>query len=395
MKNIHIVSRAIEPFSPPGGLERSARWHAESMMELGFRVTVYTNIASFTVRSDPVDRHYDEVVNVPWREFGFSKKSSTFAFEYARWARAVAIEIRKRMIPGDVLHCHGISGFVTSRIPADELKLISVVLNPHGMEEFGPLGASTILIRPVLRRLVRRGASKADVVLATDSSLFSAVTNNLKVEKHRVKIIPNAVPVRELQAALSVQHPQARRIVSVGRLTHNKGYDLLAAALLQLATDQPDLTFEWTHFGSGESAGSIVASVNAAGLRNLSLSISGTSTDDEIRHALQRSSLFVQPSRYEGSSLTTLEAMAVGALVAATPVGGIPDKIRDGETGFLAASVSTDGLIDAIVRALACEEVPRVREAARRSVEDEFSLDVIAHQYEDLYRDLALAKGLS
>ena len=64
-----------------------------------------------------------------------------------------------------------------------------------------------------------------------------------------------------------------------------------------------------------------------------------------LLHALYaRADVFVHTTRYEGSSLVTLEAMAHGLPVVATRAGGIPDKVCDGETGRLVDPGDVDGL---------------------------------------------------
>ena len=66
---------------------------------------------------------------------------------------------------------------------------------------------------------------------------------------------------------------------------------------------------------------------------------------DGVLHALYaRADVFVHATRYEGSSLVTLEAMAHGLPVVATRAGGIPDKVVDGETGRLVAPGDVDAL---------------------------------------------------
>lgn len=68
---------------------------------------------------------------------------------------------------------------------------------------------------------------------------------------------------------------------------------------------------------------------------NVSLRIIENASDIEVQNGLYTCDVFIQPSRYEGSSLTTLEAMVHGCLIVATPVGGIPDKIVNQHTGFV------------------------------------------------------------
>lgn len=61
--------------------------------------------------------------------------------------------------------------------------------------------------------------------------------------------------------------------------------------------------------------------------------------DDATLHAwYEAANLFVHPTQYESSSLETLEAMAHGRAVLAKLAGGLPDKVRPGETGWLVAA---------------------------------------------------------
>ena len=75
-------------------------------------------------------------------------------------------------------------------------------------------------------------------------------------------------------------------------------------------------------------------------------------SDDELHALYQRCDLFVHPTLYEGSSMVTLEAMAHRKAVVATRVGGIPDKIVDGENGLLVPPADAAALANAIVEAL-------------------------------------------
>jgi glycosyltransferase involved in cell wall biosynthesis len=254
---------------------------------------------------------------------------------------------------------------------------VVAVANPHGMEEF----AAVSLVRRVARALPRwlsRAAVKADWVVATDSVLVPEVERNLRVSAQQVVVIPNGVDIDYLRsvAELGLSGVTTRPdIVSVGRLVHNKGYDLLAEALVALARDGNVGPMVWRHFGTGPESGRLQAiTARTQGLR---LEIVSDASDAEVQANLAASRVFVQPSRYEGSSLTTLEAMAQGTIAVGTPVGGIPDKVRNGETGFLASGVSSHALSEAVSAAL---DSPRddILQAAKDMVLERFDLRRVA-----------------
>ncbi|MGH3112588.1 MAG: glycosyltransferase, partial [Gaiellaceae bacterium] len=111
----------------------------------------------------------------------------------------------------------------------------------------------------------------------------------------------------------------------------------------------------------------------------------------EVVQILSNASVFVCPSIYEPFGLVNLEAMACEAPVVATAVGGIPEIVVDGETGYL---VSPDGdlaheLAERINALLASDALRRrFGKAGRARVLDRFSWPVLAQRTADLYERL-------
>jgi glycosyltransferase involved in cell wall biosynthesis len=107
---------------------------------------------------------------------------------------------------------------------------------------------------------------------------------------------------------------------------------------------------------------------------------------DDIPRVLRALDIFTLPSLGEGISNVILEAMATGLPVVATRVGGNPELVRDGVTGFLVARRSADALAAALHRYV--EDPLLVRrhgDAGRMRVVDEFSLSRMFAAYGDLY----------
>ena len=88
-----------------------------------------------------------------------------------------------------------------------------------------------------------------------------------------------------------------------------------------------------------------------------------------------------------------VEAMAVGLPVVATRVGGVPDVVVDGETGFLVQSHSSNALASAIVKLLKDKNMrKRMGEAGRRRVNPAFGVEAMVRNIENVYEELIAQK---
>lgn len=116
---------------------------------------------------------------------------------------------------------------------------------------------------------------------------------------------------------------------------------------------------------------------------------------DDVPELLSSSSVFVLSSSSEALPVSVLEAMAAGLPVVATRVGGVPELVVDGETGFLVPPSDAAALAAALQRLLDDPELrARLGAAGRARAEEHFALDSFVEGHLDLYRRALAAKGL-
>jgi len=208
----------------------------------------------------------------------------------------------------------------------------------------------------------------------------------------RVEVIPNGLdltrykPVDKKVARDILNLPQDRRLIAFGAVSAtsdpNKGFPYLQAAVGALAQQGWREKAVLLVFGADKPAGAPDLGLEVRYLGELR---------DDVTLALHYSAadVFVAPSMQENLSCTVMEALACGTPCVAFNVGGMPDLIEDGRTGYLAEPFLPEDFARGIV--LAVEDAERsqaLSRQARSKVEREFALERVAQRYRELYREL-------
>ncbi len=158
----------------------------------------------------------------------------------------------------------------------------------------------------------------------------------------------------------------------IGRLADEKGVWNFVRALPLIAARNSDL-----HFfigGDGPLLPGIKGFIQENRLAD-QVTLAGWIHHDDLPAYLNQLRLLVLPSYTEGLPNIMLEAMACGTPILATPVGAVPDFIRDGETGFILGSNTPEGIATSVLEILERRQPASVARAARECVEQEFSFE--------------------
>ena len=169
-------------------------------------------------------------------------------------------------------------------------------------------------------------------------------------------------------------------LLSVGRLRPPKDFTTLVRAVAALPAGSARLRIA----GDGPGRADLEAEIARLGLGQ-AVALLGTRPDvDEL---LAASDVFVLSSASEGLPMSVLEAMAAGLPVVASAVGGVPELVRDGETGLLVPPGDAAALGAALARLVADPALAgRLGAAGRRLVERDFSVARCRQAHLDAYR---------
>jgi glycosyltransferase involved in cell wall biosynthesis len=173
-------------------------------------------------------------------------------------------------------------------------------------------------------------------------------------------------------------------VVALGRLSYEKGFDLLVEAWAKVAAQHPDWTVRV--YGTGPEEMALRAQIEAAGLDGR-VELMGQT--DDVPRALREASALAMPSRAEGWPLVLGEAMATGVpCVAFDCAPGIREILSDGEDGIVVAPGNVTGFAEALGRLIADEETRRRMGAQALVSVQRFSPDAVADRWEREFTNL-------
>jgi glycosyltransferase involved in cell wall biosynthesis len=236
---------------------------------------------------------------------------------------------------------------------------------------------------PVQRRIVKHVLQNASTVIVLSRRLQMYV--GTIAPSARTVTIHNFVDNAriEAEAKRTSVGRSSTLLLFLGEIGQRKGINDLIRALPEISRSIPDVRL--VAGGSGDIE-VVRRSARELGIEK-HVSLPGYVSGPEKFRLLAEAAIYVLPSYNEGVPISILEAMSVGLPIVTTPVGGIPDVIRDGEEGFLVPPGSIDQLAHRIIELLSSKDLRnRMGENARRRLRTEYSPEVSLGALMALYR---------
>lgn len=301
------------------------------------------------------------------------------------WSAVREIAGHLERIGADVLCCHGYKANVIGRLAARRQR-IPVIAVSRGWT------AENFKVR-LYERLDRFHLNWMDQVVCV-SEAQAARVRRAGVRSDKIRVIYNAIdpmrfhqPDARYRAKLLryFRQPRMHVIGAAGRLSPEKGFEVLVRAAERVLREQPGTGF--ILFGEGPERARLQKQINAAGLGQ-SFILSGFRADLDC--FLPHFDLLVLPSYTEGMPNVVLEAFAAGVPVVATAVGGTPEIVEDGVSGYLVPSGDDETMAERILQALDnADELPDMGRKGRLSVQEKFGFATQAELYRELFEQLS------
>ena len=325
-------------------------------------------------------------------------------------AMARSVDFGATDVDADIVHCHTWYSHLGG-ILIKQAYDIPLVVTVHSLEPLRPWKREQLRGGYAVSTWVEQTALRmADAVVAVSRETRADVLRVADVDPGRIHVIHNGIDLslyqpQEARDALERYgvDPERPYVLFVGRVTRQKGIVHLVRAIPTIdpavqvvlcagAPDTPEIAAEME-----------AAVADVQGRRAGVVWVREMVPREAVIQLYTHAAVFCCPSIYEPFGIINLEAMACGTPVVASAVGGIPEVVVDGETGFL-VPLDQQGaspfepvdpprfshdLATAINRLLADPALrERMGRAGRQRVEADFTWQVIAERTANLYRSL-------
>ena len=360
-----------------GGSERQALQLTRLLHDSGrFRVRLASLSGEGVLRNEIADLDIGEIPVFPLNSF-YDKNAFVQMKRLVSWLKAEKV---------DVLHTHD---FYTNVFGMTAGKLASVPVRIASMRETAGMRSAA------QQRVQRLIYSLADQVIANSNAVRDVLIAQ-GVSARKITVIYNGLDLSrvagtagrsrsEMLSRLGLPNEAIRLITIMANMNHDvKDHPMFLRMAQRVHQAIPDSAFVLA--GEGILVDSLKSLAAELGLHERTFFI-GRCAD--VADLLSVSELCVLTSKAEGFSNSILEYMAAARPVVATAVGGAPEAIAEGESGFLVASGDDEKMADHVILLLRNpEQAQAMGEQGSRIVKDKFSTQAQLENTEALYQTL-------
>jgi N-acetyl-alpha-D-glucosaminyl L-malate synthase BshA len=304
-------------------------------------------------------------------------------FDYQPYSLALASQLSNiiKRCNIDVIHSHYALPHAISALLAREIsgRPVKCVTTLHGTD------ITVVGAHPSMTDITCYAINKSDVATAVSRALAEETEKKLCVAKNKIKTVYNFINPIFFNPGLKEEAPKRDKTVIIhasNLRAVKRPLDVIGIfhGIYRYLGDSVELRV----VGEGPLQYDMVEEAERLGIEK-SVIFEGVVSD--IGRAIASADMLLLPSQQESFGLVALEAMACGVPVIASRVGGLPEVIDDGRSGFLFPVGDIDGAVEKSVRLLKNKTLyDSVCKEALKDATEKFDMNKIIDQYEELYK---------
>jgi N-acetyl-alpha-D-glucosaminyl L-malate synthase BshA len=307
-------------------------------------------------------------------------------------ALAVAIHDTARNQELDLVHVHYAIPHATSAWVAKEMlgaeRDLKIVTTLHGTD------ITLVGLHPSFQAITQFSILKSHGMTSVSSFLKDRTVEDFNVPEERIRVIPNFIDPSLFRRDKERCHratlaPEGEKIVM--HISNFRPVKRIPDVVEVFARISREVPARLVLVGDGPERARAMDKATELGVLDKVLFLGKHQSVDEL---LACADLFLLPSKNESFGLSALEALACGTPVIGSDMGGLPEVVVHGETGFLFPLGNVEEMADAGISLLKDQDRwTRFSCAARSDAVARFSNDRVVPMYEDLYRDVIEGNG--
>lgn len=288
-----------------------------------------------------------------------------------------------------ILHAHMVHANLLARIMRLLVHIPVIICTAHSTDEGGKLREIAYRLTDPLCDLATQvsqaGLARYVLVGAVPPRKICFVPNGVDLEHF------NFMPGDREHLRTELGLPESFIWLAVGRFEEAKDYPVLLQAFAWVWQQQPEVRLYIV--GQGALKENVVELADAL---KISQVVQFLGIRRDVANLMRVADGYVMSSAWEGMPMVLLEASASGLPIVATRVGGIPEIVIDGQTGFLVPPKNPPALAQAMLEMMDLPEEVRQAMGAqgRIYVQEHYGLDKILDEWERIYEGLMQRKGL-
>jgi len=309
-------------------------------------------------------------------------------FEFPPYDLALAVRMHEvvREHGLDLLHCHyaiphATSAWITKQMLKEEKRDIKVVTTLHGTD------ITIVGQDPSFHSITKFSIEKSDALTAVSKYLQRETLNAFGCTACRIDVIPNFIDPKVYDRSrydgpgMRAQFDGNRRVLM--HISNFRPVKRVPDIIATFAAVNRKVESVLVMVGDGPERHAAEQQARQLGIDK---SVHFLGKIESVAPLLAAADLFLLPSNAESFGLSALEALASGTPVVGTNVGGLPEVVRDGETGVLCGVGDVAGMSNAAIELLRdSKKWEAMSRAATADARERFAMDDVVEEYEAMY----------